>query len=328
MADNHLCPHDRFFRKLMSNVNIARDFLGYTLPQNIRARIDLDDMQLKHDSFIDDKLRQQTSDLLYSVTFDNNRSGYIYILVEHQSVPDEMMPFRILKYMISIMDQHFAQTNSKVFPIIYPMIFYSGAKPYCYSMDFFELFGEDSDFVRKLWLRPYQLINLLGFTDADFEQFKLSCGMLKLMKHIHHFRDEVVELLKKVASDLRKTMPVCEMDYIYTALTYLIECGNIYDADDFKNTIKREFSEIDEEGFMTLINPWCNEARQQGMIDGMQKGKVEGKREGRIEGRLEGRVEGKLEAARNMLAHGISVETIASVTGLPLSEITKLQKCG
>jgi predicted transposase/invertase (TIGR01784 family) len=318
MVDNHLCPHDRFFRKLMSNANIARDFFCYTLPQKIRARIDLDNIQLMHDSFIDDKLRQQTSDLLYSLKFDNNRPGYIYILVEHQSAPDEMMPLRILKYMISIMDQHAAQTDSKVLPIIYPMIFYSGAKPYGYSTDLFALFGEDSDFVRELWFCPYQLINLSGISDADFERFKLSCSMVKLMKYIHHFRDDVAVLLKKVAPNLRETMPVCDMDYIYTALTYLLECGNIYDADDFKNTIKREFSEIDEDGFMTLINPWCNEARQQGMIDGMRKGKLEGK--------LEGKHEGKLEVARNMLAQAIPAETVASITGLPLSEIMKLQK--
>ncbi|TNE47033.1 MAG: hypothetical protein EP343_20990 [Deltaproteobacteria bacterium] len=55
---------------------------------------------------------------------------------------------------------------------------------------------------------------------------------------------------------------------------------------------------------------------QAGMQDSYMKGKEEGKEEGRQEERR--------ELARNMLAQGLEIEMIASVTGLPLPVLQNL----
>lgn len=56
------------------------------------------------------------------------------------------------------------------------------------------------------------------------------------------------------------------------------------------------------------------------------KGEQRGRVEGRAEGRVEGRAEGVIATARNMLAKGLDVELIKSVTGLDADVIKGLKK--
>jgi len=64
---------------------------------------------------------------------------------------------------------------------------------------------------------------------------------------------------------------------------------------------------------------------QEALEEGIQKSREEGKQEGREEGKQEGREEGKQEVAARLLQSGHSVDDIAKLTGLPLSQIRKLK---
>ena len=69
----------------------------------------LDFSQLVHinRSFIPDNLREQESDIVYSVPFRSESKTeelLIYILIEHQSTVDVTMGFRVLFYMTQIWD--------------------------------------------------------------------------------------------------------------------------------------------------------------------------------------------------------------------------------
>ncbi|PHM66694.1 putative transposase [Xenorhabdus stockiae] len=50
-----------------------------------------------------------------------------------------------------------------------------------------------------------------------------------------------------------------------------------------------------------------------------------GREQGRTEGRAEGKAEGKLETARALLQHGVSLDIIATSTGLSREEIEALK---
>ena len=54
---------------------------------------------------------------------------------------------------------------------------------------------------------------------------------------------------------------------------------------------------------------------------GLQKGRLEGMQLGEAKGRQEGRQEAVREMARNMLAKGIDIETISSITGMTADEL-------
>ena len=62
----------------------------------------------------------------------------------------------------------------------------------------------------------------------------------------------------------------------------------------------------------------------EGRAEGIAEGRAEGIAEGRAEGIAEGRAEREREIARNFKNMGVSLETIASSTGLSIEEIEKL----
>ena len=129
---------------MMTNPRVIREFFDHHLPDNIKNILDFSSIEPQKESFVEDSLRLQIADLLYAVRF-NETPGFLYVLLEHASTPDKMLPFRMLKYMTKIMDSHLQKTGSKQLPLIYPCVIYTGEKPYKYSMDFFDLFRELKD---------------------------------------------------------------------------------------------------------------------------------------------------------------------------------------
>jgi predicted transposase/invertase (TIGR01784 family) len=107
------------------------------------------------------------TDILYAVTI-LEKTGYIYLLIEHQSNPEVLMPFRLQQYIFSIMTQHLKQKTTKVLPLVMPMVFYHGKEKYPYSTDIFQLFGDHSNLAQELFLKPFQLIDLTIIPDETF----------------------------------------------------------------------------------------------------------------------------------------------------------------
>ena len=70
-------------------------------------------------------------------------------------------------------------------------------------------------------------------------------------------------------------------------------------------------------------------ARAEGLAEGRAEGEAQGRAQGRAEGEAQGRAEGEaqgvLKTARNMLALGIPLETIAQATGLAEADIRRMQ---
>ena len=87
-------------------------------------------------SFIPDNLREQESDLVFSVPLHSELEAdelLIYILIEHQSTVDVTMGFRVLFYMVQIWDAQRREWESDNVPKsqwrfrpILPIVFYTG----------------------------------------------------------------------------------------------------------------------------------------------------------------------------------------------------------
>lgn len=119
-------PHDVIFKKFFSNVKVANKFIKAYITKELKEKCDFSTLKIEPGSFIDEDLRQQYSDILYSLKI-NGIKGYVYINVEHQSTPQELMPFRMLRYKLAIMKQHLDQGHKKL-PAVIPMLFYHGKR--------------------------------------------------------------------------------------------------------------------------------------------------------------------------------------------------------
>jgi len=126
-------PHDAVFRQLLSQPDVARDFMEIHLPPQLLALCDLSTLRLASGSFVEDDLRPYFSDVLYSMKTCSGDDGYVQVLIEHQSTPDKQMAFRLLRYAVAAMKRHL-DAGHKRLPLVIPVLFYAGQRsPYPYS---------------------------------------------------------------------------------------------------------------------------------------------------------------------------------------------------
>ena len=118
-------PHDKFFKETFGNVTVTKDFLNNYLPQNIMNIIDIDTLEPQKDSFINEELQEEFSDLLFRVNI-NNKGGYLYFLFEHKSYTSRGIAFQLLKYMIEIWETKIKKEGINELPVIIPLVIYHG----------------------------------------------------------------------------------------------------------------------------------------------------------------------------------------------------------
>jgi predicted transposase/invertase (TIGR01784 family) len=301
-------PHDKFFKRSMANIEVAKDFFKHHLPTEMLARVNLDTLQLKQTSFINDYLGATAADILYSVQIDGRR-GYLYALCEQQSEPDKLMPFRILVYKLQIMQQHLDETGSKELPLVHAMVFYNGRKPYHYSTDIFDLFA-DKELAKATLFEPFQLIKASDISDDEIMQYKYG-GLLELAaKHIH---DQDIQPCLQVLGKHMQSLQhegVSEYGYFMLIFLYIAKAGNIQDKGAFAETVQQVLPREEGEEIMTIVEMYKQEGLQEGLCKGLQ----------------EGRFEEKIEVAKKLLNKGSDISTIVELTDLPRSKIEELKK--
>ncbi len=311
---NNLSPHDRFVRSLMTNPQVIKEFFTTHLPAHIKDLIDLDSIQPQKDSFVDDKLRLQIADLLYSVNIQGE-TGYVYLLMEHASSADKMLPLRMLKYVIAVMEHHLKKEKSKKLPFVYPFILYTGSKAYPYSLDLFDLFGDQKALARDTLLSPCSLLDLTQVSDAEFDKYLWFGTMALVAKHIHD--PDIIPFMHKLTRTLKILDEKGESSYIYTIMSYIVETAEISSQSELFRAVQ-DLESLNEEKIMTLAEQWKQEGFQKGIQTGMEKGIQKG--------REEGLYQASHNIALNFLKLSIGVDQISQATGLSLKEIEALKK--
>ena len=132
-------PHDAIFRQMLAQKEVARDFLQLYLPAQFLSICDLNTLQLASGSFIEEDLRSSYSDILYSLQTQHG-AGYIYALIEHQSSPDKLMAFRLMRYTLAAMQRHL-DAGHNTLPLVVPILFYHGTvSPWPHTLNWLQLY--------------------------------------------------------------------------------------------------------------------------------------------------------------------------------------------
>ena len=97
-------PHDALFRHVFSRTENAAGELRAVLPAALSARIDWASLRLVDGRFVDPELADRLTDLLFAANIAG-REAFVYLLLEHQSTIDLLMPLRLLRYLLRIWDR-------------------------------------------------------------------------------------------------------------------------------------------------------------------------------------------------------------------------------
>ncbi len=291
--------HDKFVRTVMADPRVAREFFTHHLPEQIRQVIDLEKLDLQPRSHIDDVRKETTVDILYKTTVAGHEA-YLYLLLEHQSTPDELMAFRILKYVCNVIANYLDTTGKKLIPFIYPIVIYHGETPYPFSTDIQDIVDAPRELVKQYFLKSFQLIDLGKISDKELKEHAWTGIMEFALKHI--YARDIMPHLRDIAELMHKIYQSGGRDFVSIVLQYLLEKGEIKDRKGFFELINTEISPETGENIMTLAEQL------------------------RAEGITEGIIKGKIQIAERLLSEKVEMAFIQRVTGLPLAKLEEIQK--
>lgn len=228
MASEPVNLHDAFFKQYLEQPQAAADFLRHHLPAPIVEQLDLAQLVLVKDTYVDAQLRSHFSDLVYRTVTRSATPVAVALLFEHKSYPDAWVDFQLLRYAVNLWQQEYQQIEAeraaakaegrafvsrKLTPIL-PLLVYHGRGRWTVSLRFARhLAGlEDPNSPLSQALAPYlpdfepHLVNLTEMDDAAIQGEVMTRLFVLVLKHIFEqglggHLDEILGLAAKWDGD-------------------------------------------------------------------------------------------------------------------------------
>ena len=275
-------PHDRLFRKVFSEPAEAAGLLRAYVPAWLADTLDWSSLSLMSDSYVDDDLRASESDLLYAVEQrpdaaepgDARRSLRLYLLFEHQSRPDRLMRFRLLKYCCRIWDDFLRPADAEGtpdLPPIVPLVFYQGESHWRHTTEFSDLFAKP---VRR-WPWTPQFKHLL----VDQSQMGVGAvqgetlGRLAQLALMAAARREVRAALETAVRLMGELDRAGQSERFAVVVLYVLRTQDEETLREFGTALRREVRGPGGD-MMTYGERLIQEGRQEGVLKGRQEGQV------------------------------------------------------
>jgi predicted transposase/invertase (TIGR01784 family) len=273
MADNDTPsnPHDRFFKDLWTRHDVAADFLGRYLPQDVAALVDPASVRLSKDSFVDENLKAYYSDLLYEVTLRDGGPAYAYVLLEHKSTPERLTAWQLLQYVVRI----WARAEAGRFTPVVSLVLYHGQPPWPYGQSLREILCFPEPFAAYAPDLRYALVDLAAAPDERIRGAVLLRAALLLMKHIRD-PDLPARLPELVALWHDILNQPSGLQALTVLLRYLSAAAPTVTQRDLRRAITAALPQQEEMLMSTIAEEWVKQGEARGRAEGEARGQVKG----------------------------------------------------
>ena len=285
MSNEIINPHDAFFKQYLGHVAAAADFLRHHLPPTVMALLDLDQLELQKDSFVDEKLRSHFSDLLYRTVTKSGSPVAIALLLEHKSYVDQWVGFQVFKY-IERYWEHELQESGKLSPIV-PLVVYHGVESWTVATRFsrkLEGMKEPDALLTQEFGRytpdfEYHLVNLTQLSDEEIRGEVITRLFVLVLKHIFEqgLGGRLDEILDLAAALINLSSG---MEMVVALLRYIARSGVGVKKEV---VVQKLLTVLPKEGgilMQTMAEAWIDEGKEIGLKKGREEGREEGRKEG------------------------------------------------
>jgi predicted transposase/invertase (TIGR01784 family) len=292
--------HDRGYRDVFSNKSSFLHFLTKYIKASWSEGITEDDLEHVNATFVTKDYRKYESDVVYKM---KNKNVFFYVLLELQSEPDFTMPYRLLKYMVNLLDDVFKNTPEEVrelkgfrLPAIVPIVLYNGEGSWTPVQSFKKYTTNYGDFGDNIIDFKYILFDLNRYDENDFlTTYKLLDFVFRLdLKHSSRSKDEFYERFKKLSESAHELTE----DDVSAFIAWVINVG--FKGEVSQNLVEETieaFKKGDDEGMSYAIGRMVEKERK----------------------------EERDNVARKLLKRGRPIEEIVEDTGLTREEVERLQ---
>ena len=290
-------PHDRYFKDLLEDIDIAKEFLLTYLDQAISKQIDWPTLAPYDVSLIGADNKQRYADVVYRAQTKKPSKTAVFFVLNHQRKADKLLPIRSLEYVLGTLKKTIKQGLVKPGFIVH-MTWYNGqGKPYPYARSIFDYFA-DKELAKQLLYSAHQIITPAEVSDEELARHEKMAILGLFMKY-----GDDAQLLKWLEAHPQVASKLAEHKYIERSLEYVAEVG-CHKLEDLLATFEKVSSKLKK----TMLTT-AQQLRQEGMQLGIEQG---------IE-----------KTAKNMLFQlGLDLDTVQKATGLARAALEALQAAG
>jgi predicted transposase/invertase (TIGR01784 family) len=303
-------PHDALFKRTFSDPANVRDELRAVLHPALLAQLNLATLRPCPGSFVDQALAGSHSDLLFSVEL-SGQPALLYLICEHQSTVDRLLPLRLLGYVVRVLLQHVEQTEGALpLPVVVPLVVHHSATGWTASTRLEALF----DPALLATEGVAELVPRFGFLLDDLSRLPdealraRAMGMVPTLT-LWALRDGRTP--ERLLASLRRWAHLIDAlfkapsgrDALEALFRYLSQVADL-PAETLVQAVERASS---SEGLMATV-------AEQWVAQGIAKGKAEGK------------AEGKAQAVLTVLeARGLAVTAAQRAKVLECTDLAQLE---
>ena len=189
-------PHDSLFRFVLKIKENALSCIEGHIPSHLLEIMELETLEICKDSFIDSKLKDYFSDILYKVNLKDETPAYIYLLFKHKIYYNKYINLKLLKNIIKIKKIFLKKKKKKKkkdkLPIVLPLVIYHGSDNWQKSRLSLSslLSGPVDKFSEYIPDFKINLIDLTAIPDEEIKGTIVYKVMQLLFKHINHINNE------------------------------------------------------------------------------------------------------------------------------------------
>jgi predicted transposase/invertase (TIGR01784 family) len=257
-------PHDRLFKRVMSDEANVRQFIKEFLPIELSSQIDLKEMKLIPTEKIKG-YNKYYMDIAVECKISDTK-GQLYFVFEHKSYPDPGVLLQILNYMTVTWDEQ-KKKNKPLIPII-PVVIYHGSSSWNVTTHFQGQFDSLNESIKPYVPEfNYVLVDLTQIPNKEIEQkaedTPFLMASLLLMKLVA-LRD--IEDIAKITVIIN--LPEKEKLILFLYLLYTVDVD--------QTTMQRIVKEL---GGEEIVPSMAEKLIKQGKREGEIKGAIKGKQD-------------------------------------------------
>lgn len=319
-----MAEKDNAFRRMLGDKELFLRFIRRYLRHDI-PDVDPEDVNLENTTFIPADLREKRSDVVYRIR-RGGQEAYVYILIEHQSRVDYLMPWRLLSYMVRLWERcvqeesRAARRKDFLLPPIVPVVFYEGEAAWTAARRFSKKVRDSATFRGYVPEFEYRLVSLRDertedlMTDPDALSGLLYVARPFKSEDVHEVVERIRHLLSVFPDDEALLLARHLRGYFGA---YAVREG--LDMDAFpEETSDREGAEM----MLTYIEKEIRRLKTEGREEGWQDGLLTGREEGREAGQFEMGI----AVALAMLENGEPEEKILLYTGFTPEQLAEIRE--
>jgi predicted transposase/invertase (TIGR01784 family) len=277
---------DALHHEAFSELRVARSLFAHHLPAELARACDWSTLANETPVYKQCFEADAFCDLLFSVRLRRKASAkpsggqpplFLNLLFEHQSRPDPLMPYRLLRYMVRIWERYLADSPAaRRLPAIYPLVLHQSHRPWRAPTRMRELFSlpesVQADVADRLPDFSFHLLDLATLPFDSLREAIIANGLLAVMKAIEApdaiaVLDPVLEILGQALAEENDSALLSRF------LGYLFHYSRNLDNDRFRQKISILTQPAMKTAGLSLA--------EQFIAEGEQKGRQEGRQEGR-----------------------------------------------